>query len=89
MPNRKESVWSLQDAHHESMGWIKYYAHRSDVVLTFTSRGIEVNGYYDHHMVSIGPTTLIPWSEIDQRRDEVCRRCPKGPWGESQQNTER
>ena len=88
MPNRKESVWSLQDTRLESLGWTKHYAHHSDVVLTFTRRGIEVNGYYDD-AVGIGPTTLIPWSEIDHRRDEVCRKIPKGPWGEPQQNAER
>ena len=69
MAKRKESVWSLQ----ETVAPGKWRT--SDVEITFTRRGLWVNGHYDSG-VGIGPTTLITWEECDRRRREVMgKRC--------------
>ena len=70
MPPRRESIWSLADTDWAKQGWPSKVHHSDDVTLTFTRRGIEVSGWFDSN-VGIGPTTLIPWAEIDQRRAEV------------------
>ena len=69
---KKESVWSLKENAGEPGSF-----RSSDLILTFTRKGIEVNGYYDS-IVGIGPTTLITWEEIDRRRKEVSRPLKAG-----------
>ena len=61
--------WSLVDNDpdsHQQRG-IK---HGTDVVLTFTCEGIEVDGFFDSRMMGIGLAT-IPWAEVDAARAKV------------------
>mgnify|MGYP001575612874 FL=1 len=73
MAKRKETVWSLVDTEYAELGWAPQPHHSSDVVLTFTRKGIEINAWYDS-CVGIGPTTLIPWEYIDAQRTKVLEK---------------
>ncbi len=59
MTARKEIVWELNKGER-----------RDNVTLTFTRKGIEVNGWYDS-MVGIGPTITIPWAEVLTNKTNV------------------
>ena len=73
MAKRKETVWSLKKTADTSRGWRIPDRYSSDVVLTFTRKGIEVNAWFDGD-VSIGPTTLIAWEYIDAQRTKVLEK---------------
>ncbi len=63
MRRHKEVVWTLNAD-------ILRMPSRDNVVLTFTRKGIEVNGYYDS-FVGIGFPKLIPWSEVLANKAQV------------------
>ena len=69
MPKRKEFVWSLQESRPD-YPYGPGSRRSSDVTLTFTRQGIEVNAFYDR-FVGIGPTVLIRWAEIEAYRQKV------------------
>lgn len=59
--NRREAV-RLISAESES--------DRSGIRLTFTRKGVEVFGWYDHYC-GIGDEQLITWAEIESIREQV------------------
>ena len=63
MPKRKEVVWTLNAD-------ISRMPSRDNVVLTFTRKGIVVNGYYDS-FVGIGPPKTIPWADVLRFKAQV------------------